>query len=64
LLGAYDAHSGTADGIGFRPFTTQTETSVRARAEHALRAALTPDTYARCHAEGAALRVKEAAALV
>ncbi|MFE2234653.1 AfsR family transcriptional regulator, partial [Streptomyces sp. NPDC059442] len=64
LLGAYDAHSGTADGVGFRPFTTQTETSVRAHAERALRAALTPETYARCHAEGAALQVKEAAGLV
>ncbi|MEU9998775.1 BTAD domain-containing putative transcriptional regulator [Streptomyces sp. NPDC050848] len=64
LLGAYDAHHGDAGGAGFRPFTEQTESSVRDHAERALRKALDPATYARRYEEGAALSVQEAAALV
>ncbi|MFF9011603.1 BTAD domain-containing putative transcriptional regulator [Streptomyces sp. NPDC014870] len=64
LLGAYDAHPGDAGGAGFRPFTEQTESSVRAHAEHALRRSLDPATYARRYEEGARLSVREAATLV
>ncbi|MEU9701673.1 BTAD domain-containing putative transcriptional regulator [Streptomyces sp. NPDC047981] len=64
LLGAYDAHPADAGGAGFRPFTEQTESSVRAHAEHALRGALDPATYARRYEEGARLSVREAATLV
>ncbi|MEU4271663.1 AfsR family transcriptional regulator, partial [Streptomyces sp. NPDC026092] len=64
LLGAYDVHRGDAGGAGFRPFTEQTESAVRAQAERALRAALDAPTYARRYEEGATLSVREAAALV
>ncbi|MFD3947695.1 AfsR family transcriptional regulator, partial [Streptomyces sp. NPDC058579] len=64
LLAAYDAHRGDAGGAGFRPFTEQTESAVRAHAERALREALDEATYARRYEEGAALSVREAAALV
>ncbi|WP_137991178.1 ATP-binding protein [Streptomyces vilmorinianum] len=64
LLGAYDAHSRHAGGVGFRPFTAQTEASVREQAERALRAVLDPRTYALRYEEGGRLAVKEAAALV
>ncbi|MGW6569395.1 AfsR family transcriptional regulator, partial [Streptomyces sp. NPDC054975] len=64
LLGAYDTQHGEAGGAGFRPFTEQTEASVREHAERAVRTALDPATYARLYEEGAALSVQEAAALV
>ncbi|MCT4357107.1 NB-ARC domain-containing protein [Streptomyces sp. Je 1-79] len=64
LLGAYDAHGAGLGGGGFRPLTEQTESSVRQRAERALRAVLDPETYALLYAEGGGLSVKEAAALV
>jgi predicted ATPase/DNA-binding SARP family transcriptional activator len=64
LLGAYDAHRGHADGSGFRPFTPQTEASVRKHAERAVRAALEPETYALRYGEGGTLSVQEAAALI
>ncbi|MFE5298152.1 AfsR family transcriptional regulator, partial [Streptomyces sp. NPDC056632] len=64
LLGAYDAHHGTPGGAGIRPLTSRTEAGLRARAERALRAALAPDVLAARHAEGRALTVREAAALV
>ncbi|MFE5480921.1 ATP-binding protein [Streptomyces sp. NPDC056527] len=64
LLGAYDAHRGEAGGEGFRPFTGQTEASVREEAERALRAALPPETYTRNYEEGGTLTVREAATLV
>ncbi|MFJ7128683.1 ATP-binding protein [Streptomyces sp. NPDC098101] len=63
LLGAYDAHAGPGTG-GFRPFTSETETLIRTRAERALRAALAPEAYARHHEEGAALSPRAAADLV
>ncbi|MFF5454641.1 ATP-binding protein [Streptomyces sp. NPDC012950] len=63
LLGAYDAHAGPGAG-GFRPFTSETETLIRTRAEQALRAALAPEAYARHHEEGAALSPRAAADLV
>ncbi|MFG2774236.1 ATP-binding protein [Streptomyces sp. NPDC048350] len=64
LLGAYDAHGADPGGGGFRPLTEQTESSVRERAEDALRAVLDPETYEQRYAEGRGLSVKEAAALV
>ncbi|MET9436498.1 BTAD domain-containing putative transcriptional regulator [Streptomyces sp. NPDC006551] len=64
LLGAYDALSATAGGVGFLPLTARTEASVRDRAERALRAVLDPPTYARRYEEGGRLSVKEAAVLV
>ncbi|MEU0403730.1 BTAD domain-containing putative transcriptional regulator [Streptomyces sp. NPDC006197] len=64
LLGAYDAHAGSDTGGGFRPFTPETETAIRARAEAVLRAALPPEAYARGHEEGAGLSLRTAAALV
>ncbi|MEU6985696.1 BTAD domain-containing putative transcriptional regulator [Streptomyces sp. NPDC046324] len=64
LLGAYDAHGADPGGGGFRPLTEQTESSVRERAEDALRAVLDPGTYEQRYAEGRGLSVKEAAALV
>ncbi|MFJ3784956.1 AfsR family transcriptional regulator, partial [Streptomyces sp. NPDC090093] len=63
LLGAYDAHAGPGAG-GFRPFTSETETLIRTRAEQALRAALAPEAYACHHEEGAALSPRAAADLV
>jgi hypothetical protein len=64
LLGAYDAHGGDPGAGGFRPFTTRTETAIRARAEEAVRAALPPETYTALHEEGAALTVPEAVQLL
>ncbi|WP_329124124.1 ATP-binding protein [Streptomyces sp. NBC_01353] len=64
LLGAYDTHRGDAGGAGFRPFTGQTEASVREHAERALRAVLTQETYTRRYEEGGTLTVRETAALV
>ncbi|MFF0433960.1 BTAD domain-containing putative transcriptional regulator [Streptomyces sp. NPDC004327] len=64
LLGAYDTHRGNPAGAGIRPLSAHTEAAIRDRAERALRAALGPAGYADRHAEGRALTVKEAAALV
>ncbi|MFE2554814.1 BTAD domain-containing putative transcriptional regulator [Streptomyces sp. NPDC059352] len=64
LLGAYDTHVGSGASGGFRPFSPQTEAAIRARAEEALRAALTPEAYIRHYEEGAGLAVETAAALV
>ncbi|MGW0469372.1 ATP-binding protein [Streptomyces sp. NPDC003027] len=64
LLGAYDALSATAGGVGFLPLTARTEASVRDRAERALRAVLDPPAYARWYGEGGRLPLKEAAVLV
>ncbi|MFH9725192.1 BTAD domain-containing putative transcriptional regulator [Streptomyces sp. NPDC017254] len=64
LLGAYDAHGGSDEDGGFRPFTRETEAGIRARAEEVLRARLAPETYTRRHAEGAGLTLRTAAALV
>ncbi|MFE5618354.1 ATP-binding protein [Streptomyces sp. NPDC056524] len=64
LLGAYDAHGADPGGGGFRPLTQQTESSVRERAEEALRTVLDRETYERRYAEGGGLSVEEAAALV
>ncbi|MEU9292190.1 BTAD domain-containing putative transcriptional regulator [Streptomyces sp. NPDC048266] len=64
LLGAYDAHAGSMTDAGFRPFGPETETSIRTRAEETLRAALSPETYAHHHTEGAALPLRAAAEIV
>ncbi|MFE0650471.1 BTAD domain-containing putative transcriptional regulator [Streptomyces sp. NPDC059534] len=64
LLGAYDQLIGADSAGGFRPFTGPTEAMIRARAEETLRAALTPETYARHHATGATLSLGTAADLV
>ncbi|MEU6620625.1 BTAD domain-containing putative transcriptional regulator [Streptomyces litmocidini] len=64
LLGAYDAHAGSDTGGGFRPFAPETEAAIRGRAEAVLRAALSPEAYARGHEEGAGLSLEAAAALV
>ncbi|WP_406055133.1 AAA family ATPase [Streptomyces sp. NBC_01077] len=64
LLGAYDAHAGSDPGGGFRPFTSETEALIRARAEETLRAALPAESYTRPYEEGTELDVRTAAALV
>ncbi|MEU3744125.1 BTAD domain-containing putative transcriptional regulator [Streptomyces narbonensis] len=64
LLGAYDTHIGPPTGGGFRPFAPQTETAIRARAEQAVRARLTPEAYTRHYAEGTKLTLDTAVALV
>ncbi|MFJ7987449.1 AfsR/SARP family transcriptional regulator [Streptomyces sp. NPDC096351] len=64
LLGAYDALAGSSTGGGFRPFTSGTESLIRARAEETLRATLTPEAYTHCHGEGRGLTLRAAAELV
>ncbi|MER5308748.1 BTAD domain-containing putative transcriptional regulator [Streptomyces sp. NPDC002773] len=64
LLGAYDAHAGSAVDGGFRPFSPETEALIRTRAEEAVRALLAPATYAHHHEEGATLSLRAAAELV
>ncbi|MET9803186.1 BTAD domain-containing putative transcriptional regulator [Streptomyces sp. NPDC006368] len=64
LLGTYDRHVGGPAGSGFRQLPVDAEAEVRDRAERELRAVLDDASYARAHAEGGALTVREAAALV
>ncbi|MFF3753164.1 BTAD domain-containing putative transcriptional regulator [Streptomyces sp. NPDC002018] len=64
LLGAYDHHGRLPENTGFRPCPVAPDAENRVHAEASVRAALDGDTYARAHAEGAALPVKEAAALI
>ncbi|MFF8289594.1 ATP-binding protein [Streptomyces sp. NPDC016309] len=64
LLGAYDRHADGPGGTGFRQFSAEAAQEIRLRAERELRAVLDGDTYARAHAEGGGLTVREAAALV
>jgi predicted ATPase/DNA-binding SARP family transcriptional activator len=64
LLGAYDRHVAGLAGTGFRQLPVDAETEVRDRAERELRAVLDDASFARAHAEGGALGLKEAAALV
>ncbi|MFI1815326.1 AfsR family transcriptional regulator, partial [Streptomyces sp. NPDC020422] len=64
LLGAYDTHRGSQGGAGFRPYTAQTEASVRAGAERALREVLGTEAFLAGYEEGARLTVREAAELV
>ncbi|MEU6977218.1 AfsR family transcriptional regulator, partial [Streptomyces sp. NPDC046371] len=65
LLGAYDAHRGALGGAaGFRPYTAQTESAMRERAEGVLREALGAVAYRVHHREGGGLTVQEAAGLV
>ncbi|MFF9064107.1 BTAD domain-containing putative transcriptional regulator [Streptomyces sp. NPDC014891] len=64
LLGAYDAHAGSSTGGGFRPFTSGTESLIRARAEETLRRTLAPEAYTHCHGEGRGLTLRAAAELV
>ncbi|WP_149182186.1 BTAD domain-containing putative transcriptional regulator [Streptomyces sp. TRM49041] len=64
LVGAYDRHGDTHGGTGLRQLTPEAERDVRDEAEAVARAALAPAGYAAAYAEGAALTLKEAAALV
>ncbi|MEU7281657.1 BTAD domain-containing putative transcriptional regulator [Streptomyces sp. NPDC045431] len=64
LLGAYDRHVTVASGTGFRHLPVDAEREVRDRAETELRAVLDEAAYARAHAEGGDLTLREAAALV
>ncbi|MFE2944173.1 BTAD domain-containing putative transcriptional regulator [Streptomyces sp. NPDC059255] len=64
LLGAYAHHHERPEGFEFDPFTSPADPELLDRAETAVRAALDERSYAHAHAEGAALRVEEAAALV
>ncbi|WP_324615810.1 ATP-binding protein [Streptomyces sp. NRRL S-118] len=64
LLGAYDRHVADLAGTGFRQLPVDAEREIRDRAERELRAVLDDASLARAHAEGRALGLKEAAALV
>ncbi|WP_329275346.1 ATP-binding protein [Streptomyces sp. NBC_00691] len=64
LLGAYDAHAGSGTDGGFRPFSTETETLIRSRAEETLRVALAPEAYTRHYELGTRLESRAAAELV
>ncbi|MFB7589028.1 BTAD domain-containing putative transcriptional regulator [Streptomyces sp. NPDC056169] len=64
LLGAYDTHISPVTGGGFRPFTPQTEASIRTRAEETLRAHLSPATYTRHYETGTKLSLTAAVTLV
>ncbi|MEW1722108.1 BTAD domain-containing putative transcriptional regulator [Streptomyces sp. NPDC093109] len=64
LLGAYAGHTDRSDGPGLRPFPSPADPETLARAESAVRAALDERGHARARAEGAALPVREAAALI
>ncbi|MGA5421734.1 AfsR/SARP family transcriptional regulator [Streptomyces lavendulocolor] len=64
LVGAYDRHADGPGGTGFRQFSADAAQEIRLRAEAELRAVLGGEAYARAHAEGRGLTVREAAALV
>ncbi|GGU38841.1 hypothetical protein GCM10010274_27850 [Streptomyces lavendofoliae] len=64
LLGAYDRHADGPGVTGFRQFSTDAAQEIRLRAEAELRTVLDHETYARAHAAGHGLTVREAAALV
>ncbi|MFJ8659912.1 AfsR/SARP family transcriptional regulator [Streptomyces sp. NPDC093795] len=64
LLGAYDAHAGSTTDGGFRPFSPETETLIRTRAEETVRACLPAAAYTHHHEEGATLSLRAAAELV
>lgn len=64
LLGAYGQHTGLAEKFLFHPYPAAYEREIGRRAEAEVRAALDARTWARAYAEGSALSVKEAAALI
>ncbi|WP_354606783.1 BTAD domain-containing putative transcriptional regulator [Streptomyces panacea] len=64
LLGAYDRHTGLAEKFLFHPHPAGYEREIARRAEAEVRAVLDTDTWASAYAEGGALSVKEAAALI
>ncbi|MFF1421365.1 BTAD domain-containing putative transcriptional regulator [Streptomyces sp. NPDC058280] len=64
LLGAYEHHTALPEGLALGPFPSASDTETLARAGAAVRAVLDERTYARAHAEGAGLPVREAAALI
>ncbi|WP_399432224.1 AfsR/SARP family transcriptional regulator [Streptomyces sp. WAC05374] len=64
LLGAYDRHADRPGGTGFRQLPTDVEDEIRRRAEAEVRAVLDAGAYAAAHAEGGALAVRDAAALL
>ncbi|AXG76439.1 AfsR/SARP family transcriptional regulator [Streptomyces paludis] len=64
LLGAYARHTDRSEAPGLRPFPSPADPETLARAESAIRAALDEHARAVARAEGAALPVGEAAALV
>lgn len=64
LLGAYGQHTGLAEKFLFHPYPTAYEREIGRRAETEVRAALDERTWARAYAEGGALSMKEAAALI
>ncbi|MFJ1598788.1 BTAD domain-containing putative transcriptional regulator [Streptomyces sp. NPDC088261] len=64
LLGAHARHTELPEGIGLHPFPPASDTEIQGHAEAVVRAALDGPAYARAHAEGRDLTVKEAAALI
>lgn len=64
LLGAYGQHTGLAEKFLFHPYPVVYEREIGRRAEAEVRAALDAPTWTRAYAQGAALSVKEASALI
>lgn len=64
LLGAYGRHTGLAEKFLFHPHPAGYEREIGRRAEAEVRARLDEGTWARAYAEGGALTVREAAALI
>ncbi|MEU0692660.1 BTAD domain-containing putative transcriptional regulator [Streptomyces niveus] len=64
LLGAYGRHTGLAEKFLFHPYPAGYEREIGRRAEAEVRAVLDDETWARAYAEGGALSVREAAALI
>ncbi|MFB8351105.1 AfsR/SARP family transcriptional regulator [Streptomyces niveus] len=64
LLGAYGRHTGLAEKFLFHPYPAGYEREIGRRAEAEVRAVLDEETWARAYAEGGALSVREAAALI
>ncbi|MFD5898489.1 BTAD domain-containing putative transcriptional regulator [Streptomyces sp. NPDC060366] len=64
LLGAYGRHTGLAEKFLFHPYPAGYEREIGRRAEAEVRAGLDDETWARAYAEGGALSVREAAALI
>lgn len=64
LLGAYGHHTGLAEKFLFHPYPAAYEREIGGRAEAEVRAGLDDETWARAYADGGALSVREAAALI
>lgn len=64
LLGAYGRHTGLAEKFLLHPYPAGYEREIARRAEAEVRAVLDDGTWARAYAEGGALSVREAAALI